>query len=237
MPPNDLVMRLCQYPGDFVHRGLLASRSPVILINRQLNPQATGVITTMSVCPWWMSFVLDNLFRQLIQNPDKMLGEYIGEGETVVDLGCGPGFFTIAMARLVGDRGSVIAVDLQEQMLRSVVRRARAAGLEARVKPHVCREGTIGLNTRVDFALAFYMVHEVPDVAAFLEEVVSILKPEGRLLLVEPKFHVSKVSFDKTVQTAINVGLRTVSEPVIFGSRAVLFANGGTCTDGKDGYS
>ena len=81
------------------------------------------------------------------------------------------------------------------------------------------------------------MVHEVPDAAAFFEEVVSILKPEGRFLLVEPKFHVSKVSFDKTVQTAINVGLRTISEPALFGSRTVLFSVSGVHTEDNFGKS
>jgi 2-polyprenyl-3-methyl-5-hydroxy-6-metoxy-1,4-benzoquinol methylase len=39
------------------------------------------------------------------------------------------------------------------------------------------------------------MVHEVPDSEAFLREIASLLKPRGKLLIVEPKFHVSASSF------------------------------------------
>jgi SAM-dependent methyltransferase len=74
----------------------------------------------------------------------------------------------------------------------------------------------------VDFALAFYMVHEVPDKRSFLSEVASHLKPDGRFLIVEPKFHVSESSFDITLKIARSVGLEQVSKPKFSFDRAVL---------------
>jgi len=65
----------------------------------------------------------------------------------------------------------------------------------------------------VDFALAFYMVHEVQDKKSFLSEVASHLKPDSRFLIVEPKFHVSKPSFESTLEIARSVGLEQVYEP------------------------
>lgn len=69
------------------------------------------------VCPVERAGSLDNIFRRWLQNPWKILRPYIKEGMTVLDFGCGPGYFTIAMAQMVGTSGWVIAVDLQEGML------------------------------------------------------------------------------------------------------------------------
>jgi len=74
----------------------------------------------------------------------------------------------------------------------------------------------------VDFALAFYIVHEVPDKKSFLSEVASHLKPGGRFLIVEPKFHVSKPDFDGTLKIAKLVGLEQISEPKVLFSRSAL---------------
>ena len=68
------------------------------------------------------------------------------------------------------------------------------------------------------------MVHEVPDAEAFLKEIVSILKPKGRLLIVEPKMHVSAAAFEKTIEIARQAGLRPISEPKIRFSRSKLLS-------------
>ena len=66
---------------------------------------------------------MDNPIRRIIHSPDKILGGYIEPGQTVLDLGCGSGTFTIAMARMVGEAGRVIAVDLQDESSRWLKRR------------------------------------------------------------------------------------------------------------------
>lgn len=60
---------------------------------------------------------LDNLFRRWIQNPSRILDNRVREGMAVLELGCGSGFFTLEIARLVGRSGKVIAADLQDGML------------------------------------------------------------------------------------------------------------------------
>ncbi|MHC1688718.1 MAG: hypothetical protein AB9879_13620 [Methanothrix sp.] len=74
----------------------------------------------------------------------------------------------------------------------------------------------------MDFALAFYMVHEVPDRAGFLKEVAAAIKPQGKFLIVEPNFHVSKTSFEETINIAESSGLSLISRPNVLFSRAAL---------------
>jgi ubiquinone/menaquinone biosynthesis C-methylase UbiE len=166
---------------------------------------------------------LDNPIRRLIHNPEKIFSEYIESGQKVLDVGCGPGTFTIVMAKMVGDSGKVIAVDVQDKMLQIVRTKAAKEGLESCIITYKSRPDGIGISDRVDFALAFYMVHEVPDSEAFLREIASLLKPKGKLLIVEPKFHVSASSFKKTIEAAQLAGMKPISEPKICFSRSILF--------------
>ena len=177
-----------------------------------------------NVCPWWLCPTFDNPLRRLIHNPDRIVAGLVQPGETALDIGCGMGYFSIPLARLVGPEGSVICVDLQEQMLAGVRRRAERAGVADRIR--LRRAGTDGLGPAetADFALAFWMVHEVPDQAAFLAEVRACLKPGGRLLVVEPRLHVGGAAFERSVVIARGVGLLPVARPAVALSRAVLFS-------------
>jgi ubiquinone/menaquinone biosynthesis C-methylase UbiE len=177
---------------------------------------------TARVCSWQHARFLDNWIRRLIHNPEKIVSKYIEKGQTVLDLGSGPGMFSLAMAEMVGEEGKVISVDIQEEMLQILRRKSEEAGLDSRIFLHKSRPDGIGLREKVDFALAFYMVHEVPDKAGFLSEVATLVKPQGRLLIVEPKLHVSKSSFEETAEVAVSNGLRLISRPKVHFSRAVL---------------
>ncbi len=141
-----------------------------------------------------------------------------------MDFGCGPGFFTLPMAEMVGPEGRVVAVDLQADMLEKLKLRAERADLAGRIRLHQCAADAIGQVEPADFALAFYMVHEVPDAEHFLREVHGVLKEGGRLLLVEPKAHVSAAAFRKTEDVAGSIGLKPLSRPRVRLSRATLFA-------------
>ena len=72
------------------------------------------------VCPVELANSLDSKIRSLIQNPRKILKPYIKEGMKVLDIGCGPGFFSVAIAEMVGKNGKVIAADMQEGMLQKL---------------------------------------------------------------------------------------------------------------------
>jgi ubiquinone/menaquinone biosynthesis C-methylase UbiE len=167
--------------------------------------------------------------RRLITSPTRLLRGLVEPGDTAVDLGCGPGFFTLPLAEMVGDGGSVIAVDLQAAMLERVRVRAEHEGLAARIRLHQCPPDSLGLEgvgdddgVRADFALAFWMVHEVPSAERFLKEVHDVLKVGGRLLLAEPRGHVGREAFAHTVDLAVWGGMTPLARPRVAFSRAVL---------------
>jgi len=175
------------------------------------------------VCPWWLAPTFDNPLRRWVHNPERILGDLVGTGDWALDLGCGMGYFTIALAQRVGPGGQVIAVDLQEQMLRRARQRAERAGVVERIRFHRNTPQSIGLVEAVDFALAFWMVHEVARPEDFLREVRGLLKPGAHFLLVEPVLHVSQAAFQRTIDIAQSAGLEQ-SKPWRVGlSRAVVF--------------
>jgi ubiquinone/menaquinone biosynthesis C-methylase UbiE len=117
----------------------------------------------------------------------------------------------------------VIAVDLQEGMLNKLRAKIRGAELEQRIRVHKSAWDRIGVADRADFALCFYLLHELPDQGAFFAELHSILKPGGQALLVEPPIHVSRKAFEETVRRSGGAGFIPVEGPrVFFGKTAVV---------------
>ncbi len=178
--------------------------------------------TKDQTCPWWFIFTFVNVFRRLIHDPKTILSNYVRPGDTTLDVGCGMGYFTIGLAELVGENGKVIAADLQPQMLKGVHRRAKRAGVEERIQFHQSLPETVGVTKPVNFALAFWMVHEVRQPGAFLQEICHLLKPEGKFLVVEPVIHVTEPAFERTVSLAESVGFQVTERPRVRVSRAVL---------------
>jgi ubiquinone/menaquinone biosynthesis C-methylase UbiE len=175
------------------------------------------------VCRWWMGYLIDNPVRRLIHNPQKILGPYVKPGMTVVDIGCGMGLFCIAMARMVGDRGQVLAVDLQQKMLDAMKRRAEKAGVMDRIQAHRCKADDLNVDAKADFVLAFAMVHEVPDTQRLLSQVYACLKADGKFLVVEPRLHVSADTFQQMSEIADCVGFRQAEHPPVRRCRATVF--------------
>ena len=174
------------------------------------------------VCPVEQAGSLDTKIRRWIQNPYKILRPYIKEGMTVLDMGCGPGFFTIDMAQMVGDSGRIIAVDLQEGMLRKLKNKLSGTKLEQRVTLHKCELNKIGVSEQVDFILMFYVAHELPNMEAVFKEIGTILKPDGQVFIVEPPFHVSKTAFKDTISKAHKAGFVDIERPKILFNKTVL---------------
>lgn len=174
-------------------------------------------------CPWWLLFTFDNPMRKIIHNPNKILRPYVSSGNTVLDVGCGMGYFSLELARLVGPKGKVIAADLQPQMLAGLEKRARNAGLQSMIQPHLCTPSKIGVAEPVDMIFAFWMVHEVSDRKAFLQELYSMLKPDGILLIIEPIIHVTRKNFEPTLDLGCELGFIEVAHPHIAISRSVIF--------------
>jgi len=173
------------------------------------------------VCPMEKAGGLDTCFRRIFQNPKRILKPYIQPGMTILDVGCGPGFFTLEMARMLNGSGKVIAADLQQGMLEIVKIKIKESPFEKLVEPHRCESGKMGVTTPVDFILAFYVLHELPDQKTFFEEVKSILKPGGRFLIVEPKYHVTEKEFEVLINDLISSGFKIIKRPKILFSRSV----------------
>ncbi len=177
------------------------------------------------VCPFWVAYFLASPFRRLWQNPGKILGPYVEPGMTVLDFGPAMGFFSLPMARMVGPDGTIVCVDLQPKMLDGLARRAARAGVAERIETHACGSESLRLEGRdgsFDFALAFAVMHEVPDPARCLHELHHLLKPGAALLLAEPRHHVKADDFERTIAFAREMGFTTAEPPRIRSSLAVL---------------
>jgi ubiquinone/menaquinone biosynthesis C-methylase UbiE len=176
-----------------------------------------GAALEKHVCPVWVGYFLASGLRRLLQNPVKIVGPFIEPGMTVLDYGCAMGFFSLPMAKAVGPEGKVICVDLQPKMLKVLRRRARRAGVAERIETHVCTETAIGLpqhKASVDFALAFAVLHEVPDQERILDELGQLVKPDAHLLLAEPAGHVKPDEVEHTVTIARKHGF-VLTEPLL----------------------
>jgi len=176
------------------------------------------------VCPVRLASSLDGRVRRWIHNPQRILAPYVKEGMTALDIGCGPGLFSMAMANMVGKTGRVISADLQEEMLQKLGEKIRQTELEGRIELVKCDADKINIRTDVDFILAFFMVHEVSDKYSLFKQLKNILKEEGQFLLVEPKlFHVSRREFELTTRLAERTGFKIYPGPPIrFGWSAIL---------------
>jgi ubiquinone/menaquinone biosynthesis C-methylase UbiE len=170
------------------------------------------------VCPWWLGYVLASPIRKLTYNPHQILAPHVRDGMTVLEVGPGMGFFSLPMAQLVGERGRIVCVDLQERMIASLRKRATKAGLAQRMEFRMCEATTLGvpdLAGRCDFALAFAMVHEVPDPERLFREIHAAMKQSGTLLISEPMGHVTSAEFEKTLSIAQAAGFVVKDRPVI----------------------
>jgi ubiquinone/menaquinone biosynthesis C-methylase UbiE len=178
-----------------------------------------------TICPSWLGYFLINPLRKLLENPDKLLGQFVREGMTVLEPGCGMGFFTLPLARMVGPKGRVVVAEVQQKMLSVLSRRAKKAGLLDRIDlRHITAEGLAvkDLSGEVDFAAAIHVVHEVPDQALFFTEVWEVLKPGCKHLVIEPKGHVSPEQFEQSVGYAKKVGFTSEALPMKVGGRGAL---------------
>ena len=173
----------------------------------------------------WLGYLHLNPLRKLRHNPDKILGPYVDEAMTVADIGCAMGFFSLPLAKMVGANGKVICVDIEENMIRSLEKRAQKAGLSGRIQTIICNEGSLCLDDfkgKIDFALAIGVEHEIQGSSKFFSEVNEAMKPAGRLLVAAPKWFVSETDFERTVSVAEQNGFKAVDTPQIKRGRTVL---------------
>jgi ubiquinone/menaquinone biosynthesis C-methylase UbiE len=181
------------------------------------------------VCPWWLGWILASPIRKLFQDPARILAPHVREGMTVLEPGPGMGFFTLELARRVGPGGRVVAVDIQEQMLAGLLRRARRAELADRIEARLASGASLGIDDlagKVDLVIAFAMIHELPDQNRFFTEVRRAIAPGGKVLIAEPGGHVSAMDFEATLGAAERAGFLRQPGPAISRSLTAVLSAG-----------
>ncbi|QEH32494.1 Ubiquinone/menaquinone biosynthesis C-methyltransferase UbiE [Aquisphaera giovannonii] len=120
------------------------------------------------------------------EQPEAMLDALkIRPGDTVADVGAGAGYHSIRLARRVGEKGTVLATDVQREMIAMLERNAREAGL-ANIRPVLATQRSTKLpDGKVDLILMVDVYHEATDPEALLKGLLVALRPGGRLVLVE----------------------------------------------------
>lgn len=121
--------------------------------------------------------------------PENVIERFqLGEGMTVVDLGVGTGVYTIAAAEAVGEYGTVYGCDLQKDLLNKVSTEAQQKGLK---NVHIVwadleeERGTTRADASADAVLATNILFQIEHKERFLKEIVRILKPGGKVLIID----------------------------------------------------
>jgi len=133
-----------------------------------------------------ISFVHDTLYGFFV-NPYKLLNSAgLKPGQKVLEIGCGPGFFTIPAAKIVGEKGSVYALDINPVAIKTVRRKIKEKGLK-NVKVILADASETGLpEESVDVAFLFGVIHALDDVDAVMQETHRVLKVKGVLSIQKP---------------------------------------------------
>ncbi|HSR34648.1 MAG TPA: methyltransferase domain-containing protein [Anaerolineae bacterium] len=137
-----------------------------------------------SPCPASLSWIVDNPIRRRYMRPvlDRV---GIRPDERVLELGPGPGIFTVDAARRAGREGYLIAVDIQPKMIARLQRRVQEAGI-TNVETYVASAHDLPLDDgSVDRAFLVTVLHEIPDPSRALAELQRVLRPGGVLSITE----------------------------------------------------
>jgi len=128
-----------------------------------------------------MSFVHETLYG-LFRDPYKVLrAAGLKPGQRVLEVGCGPGFFTIPAARIVGEEGSVLAFDINPVAVEHVRHKIEEAGVtNARVIVADATRTELPAES-FDLAFVFGLARPIGDMAVIWAELHRLLKPQGIL--------------------------------------------------------
>lgn len=133
--------------------------------------------------------LLDDSRYEALQPKQMLLRLGLKEGDTMADIGCGPGFFTLPAAEIVGSHGTVFAADVQGEMLSAVKSRTVEQGV-TNVRVVKTSEMDVPLpQASADFVLLAFVLDEVNHRSTFLHRVARILKPGGTIAVIEWQKH------------------------------------------------
>ena len=132
--------------------------------------------------PERLAFILNNRARKYLEPPDRLISKLnLRPNDVVMDFGCGPGFYTIPLAKRVA---KTVAVDVSPHMLEKTLSDAKKNGVI--VEPLESDGTELKLSDEsVDLIFLNYVFHEITERPRVLSEFLRILKRSGRLAIVE----------------------------------------------------
>ena len=133
-------------------------------------------------------FKYDAVERRKIQNPEAVLTEIgLKAGHVLVDIGCGNGFFTIPAAKIVGESGRVLGIDMDPSAITHLKREAQKEGLK-NIELKIGRaEATMFSDANADFAFFGIDLHDFSEISKVLINAKRMLKPDGVLIDIDWK--------------------------------------------------
>jgi len=180
---------------------------------------------TQHICPPWVGKLMVSSLRKMYHNPKAILNEFIQPGYQVVEVGPGMGFFSLPMAKLCGIDGKVYCVDIQQDMLTALDKRAQKANVNQQIITHLSSSESLGLSqfkNHFDFGLLFAVVHEIPNKELLFQELAHVIKPKSKILFAEPKGHVTIEHWNKSLKLAKLAGFEVLKANKIQGSHAAV---------------
>ena len=179
-------------------------------------------IQSTDICPAEWAEGLDIKIRKWVHNPQKIFAPYITPTMKILDIGCGPGFFSVGLAPFIEEPGHIMSVDLQQGMLDKVKKKIEGTALEKKITLHKCEKNSLNLTGTFDFAFAFWVIHEIPNKERLFRELHSLLTPDGTILIVEPKVHTGKNYFAELEKIVHKSGFEVIGQAKVFFSRGIV---------------
>ncbi len=165
--------------------------------------------------PYWISFTLLHPWRKIAVPRERFIRKAgIGVGKTVLELGAGPGFFTEYIAKVITQKGTVYAHDVQEKILAQLERRMKKFKVTENIKPLLSSSADIPLPDKsIDVVFAANVFEEIEKedlLEDSAEEIKRLLKTGGHITVIEHRHGVSKKRFEKIVKVLEEAGLKPV---------------------------
>ena len=128
---------------------------------------------------------MDDPARDGWQKPEQVTDHLlIRPGETVADIGAGSGYFSFEFSRRVGEKGKVLAVDIDRQMLDHIAGRAKKAGSANIVTLLAKSDDPLLARDSVDLVFICNTYWYLPDRARYLRHLRAAIRPGGRLAII-----------------------------------------------------
>jgi ubiquinone/menaquinone biosynthesis C-methylase UbiE len=165
--------------------------------------------------PHWLSIFLVNPLRKRSIDRQKVMEESeVKAGMSVLELGCGPGFFSEYLAKAVGPKGHLICQDIQPQMIAKLKKRSARFPVNENISTLLANSTSLSIDSdSIDLVFAAYVFEEIfreRQVGKTAKELLRVLKPGGRLVVIEHKYGVKLEQVNRILELIEQSGLRLV---------------------------